>query len=446
MASKKQQISGHYIYDKVLPLIDYRGDIIKKKTDPDNFSNYSSDFSPNNIKRLVISPDGAFVEYFISVKNKGKFDGVKWSANIYTEICKLEDYVPLLNCLSEDRICTSIEEVVIINNSADGRYCLDSKENDISDLIRNYNGSSGDIKDTIMNRYKRIHDFVVVNETNLNEVIDYIKSHNNEFICDNKSLNCVTTILHEDYYNSYGQSPKYYEYDRVGSPLNNYFKKVKDDFAKEEDRKLFEKIKDAKIKELVKKQSALLKVYIDLYKIGYILCGLSKRSASALTFGREESFICTQAKLYEVTGIPKSRAYVLKEKVEDKQEYFEQNIQELNRVSSTIYLNTFEYFTDLMIGLGKVSPLALKSFNTFIEKGGKSDFSTSLLIPERYNKKIEELSKYGIHFTNTKMSYQKSLINMAVYIVNIFMFDGTDAYETINKLRRKSAWFEQLGY
>lgn len=146
-------MKGSYLYDMVLPLVDYCGDIKGKR------QTYSQYYSPNNIRRLYLSPDGAMVMYHVNA-GKGLRKTVSFNGGMVQQCEMCADYVPMLYVLSADRVCASIEEVVICQRGDNGAV-LDQREMDFMGLVKSYKGSGSDLKDTIMNRYKRLHSFMV---------------------------------------------------------------------------------------------------------------------------------------------------------------------------------------------------------------------------------------------------------------------------------------------
>ena len=225
----KNSLTGRAYYDKIISLIDYRGDIKRKKTS-EYFQGYSPDFSPNNIKRLVISPEGAIVQLHIAIQGVKTVNYVILQPNIYNIISTMEDYIPMLNCLSEDRICASIEEVIIIPSSTSGAVQLNYVEQNVSGLIKNFrdNGEK-DVLELISNRYKRLRDFCIVS-SNFKTVLDYINKNRDSFVCDAEELEVesVTFIHKDDWYNNYGSSASFYLLDAKDGKLNKHFQQIRD--------------------------------------------------------------------------------------------------------------------------------------------------------------------------------------------------------------------------
>lgn len=239
-------ISGSRLYDMTLPLIDYCGDI------RGNHEGYSQKYSPNNIRRLYISPDGSLVMYHVNV-GKGRRKAISYNAEVVYECSSMPDYKPILHVLSADRVCASIEDVVICTRSNNGAI-LDMREMDFTGLVKSYKGGGTDIKQQIMNRYKRLNSFIVFDgtlTTFLNNTRDVDTS--DKVLTDSQFVSscCKAELFHNtDWYKNYGFSAKFYALDRQGSPLNNHFVKVAETMTKRSEEAGLEAFKKEKVKGL----------------------------------------------------------------------------------------------------------------------------------------------------------------------------------------------------
>lgn len=147
-------MDGKYIYNQAFGVIDYCNDITKSR-------DYSEYFSPNNIRRLIISPDIVQAQFHMSVPDVGKSKTIRIPAGMLNQLENLEDYIPIVQIISTERICSSIEEIVFVTFSNDERVQLGVKEYAFESLIRNFNNKSGDLLETIKKRYVRLHDIIL---------------------------------------------------------------------------------------------------------------------------------------------------------------------------------------------------------------------------------------------------------------------------------------------
>lgn len=239
-------IKGSQLYDMTLPLIDYCGDV------RGNHDGYSQKYSPNNIRRLYISPDGSLVLYHVNV-GKGKRKAISYNSDVVMECSSLPDYVPILYVLSADRVCASVEDVVICTGSNNGAT-LDMREMNFTGLVKSYKGGGTDIKQQIMNRYKRLNSFIIYNGT-LGDFLNRTKDVDSadKVLTDSPFVNssCEVELFHnKDWFSNYGFSAKFYALDRQGSQLNNHFVKVSEVMSNRAENAEFEKFKKEKVKGL----------------------------------------------------------------------------------------------------------------------------------------------------------------------------------------------------
>lgn len=152
-------MDGKYLYNQAFQVIDYCNNVSKN-------TNYNEYFSPNNIRRLIISPDAVMSRFYIPVPNvHSKQKIIHLPSNLLPQLESQEDYVPLVQIISTDRVCSSIEEIVFVTFSNDGTVRLGAKEYALESLIHNYNNRSGDLRETIKKRYVRLHDIIVFRGT-----------------------------------------------------------------------------------------------------------------------------------------------------------------------------------------------------------------------------------------------------------------------------------------
>ena len=117
------------IRENIQGLIDYRGDI-RNNADSLRSARYSKDYSPNNIKTVVISTEGILVRLhrpYTGNLNKGC---MRLSNTImYYQFTPLKLYKPdangqpdlgkgILEMLVKPLVCASVEEIVFLNGVA----------------------------------------------------------------------------------------------------------------------------------------------------------------------------------------------------------------------------------------------------------------------------------------------------------------------------------------
>lgn len=210
------------IYNIAFNVIDYCGNIAKGN------SNYSEYFSPNNIRRLIISPDVVRAEFYISVPNIGLMKQVNIPSSMLQQLEYMEGYVPIVQIIATERICSSIEEIVFLINSNDGQTRLGPQEYDFASLVTSYNRRSGDLLDTIKKRYVRLR-YITIANISMNQFMS-LKRDKSTVIGELSPMQGVSEIkkIHdeEDWYKHWGNpaaAKTYPTMDAVGGHLHNFF-------------------------------------------------------------------------------------------------------------------------------------------------------------------------------------------------------------------------------
>lgn len=235
---------------------------------------YSSgtDFSPNNIKRLVISPEGVAVWYYI---NK-KFAYKSFSILDYMKSSTSQDYKPMLSILYAEKQLTSIEEIIILPTGSNRQNCLNPLEMEASVLIGKRGATS---LDGAKLSYKRLRYFTIMYNIDFKTFMRYYTQAVNtrsgkDFISDCEFMyDAQKNEIHADnqYYLQDGISiasrTNYSAMDGENGSLSNYFKKVKAD--------KLAAIKNEEIskhsEEVNKKANSELEIALKRYK-GYYKC------------------------------------------------------------------------------------------------------------------------------------------------------------------------------
>lgn len=308
-------MSGDFLYKEVLSLVDYCGDIAKTKSG--NEVIYNQDFSPNNIKRLVISPDAVMVFYHISTRHCPKFKVKMINPMMLQAIQYMDDYVPLTAVLYADRICASVEEVIILCSSNDGSVSLTTRELDFSSMLKTYKSGSADAVESIRNRYKRLYAYTVAN-TNFQSFMSWYqetaRQDGSGYLLSKQEFfdEAQKQVFHaDDWYLGYGTSANYYDLDKEGSPLNKYFKTT---IAKIESSN-----KKSKVDESIKDELEKLKVKFDkelnLYR-GTYRC-TNRLKAMLVTQGYKFMKVQDITSSFSVTRVSLVKTKFTKEGTED---------------------------------------------------------------------------------------------------------------------------------
>lgn len=149
------------VNESVFKLLDYRGDIAENKE-------YAKDFSPNNIKRVVISADGVLVQLHKKVSNYGYSIGnvcynyVSFKPDTLRREQIEPKYKPILSLFASKNIFSAVEEIILLSNPVNAGSGDINCENNVSYMVAGYNGQ-GDLQDKVKGRFRRLRYYTVMN-------------------------------------------------------------------------------------------------------------------------------------------------------------------------------------------------------------------------------------------------------------------------------------------
>lgn len=189
-------------------------------------------WSPNNLRRLVISPEGVLFQVFVTKGTffKSPIGVVEFPVTESTQ-SDLDSRTTLTSVLYRKRVFSSIEEVIIIPNSTNVPYSLSARE--VQTLQRK------------INSFKRLSDVVIVkNAVSLKEFTkNNLKAMEDPYkqLADSKDANlgeCAIISLNKDWYNHTALRPQFYTLDEDGKELSGYFKSVKENLSNKSNRSI----------------------------------------------------------------------------------------------------------------------------------------------------------------------------------------------------------------
>ena len=194
-------------------------------------------FSPNNIKRLIISPDGVGVQLFLG-------------ASIYIDPFNVEkakacfshqEYVPMISVLGgkrgQSRVCSHIQEVVYCLKGING-LTLRKEEQEFRSILSSVaDTSQAELFKAINARFSRLNYITMANMTftDLIKIVGPAK-HGGKLEDDFYFIGEENTIPEIKGYKITGKTPwyeetflrpEYYELDKFGSALYKTLEKIK---------------------------------------------------------------------------------------------------------------------------------------------------------------------------------------------------------------------------
>lgn len=397
-----------------------------------------TDFSPNNIKRLVISPEGVAVWYYVNKKFAYKF----FSILDYMKSSGSQDYKPILSILYAERQLTSIEEIIILPTGSNRQNCLNPLEMEASVLIGKRGATS---LDGAKSSYKRLRYFTIAYNMDFKTFLgNYTKAVNEklgrdfisdcDFMCDAQK-----NEIHSDteYYMQDGISitsrTLYPIMDGENGTLSSYFKKVKQDkltrIKKEEIAKHSEETNKKANSEL----ESVLKKYKGYYKCASRLYGVALKQGYNILVDSQCGFKPTKLTLKKCKLLEDETIFNIEDCSSEKSA-INYNIKVLSDGYKILYVTIVKDFLTKLVSIARVRKLTAKAL---VES---SDNVIAIVTNElqALNSEIQEICGKSYKGQNI----DDSMANVCSLYVKFFI---TNVGETnVDKLKTKSTWKEVL--
>jgi hypothetical protein len=187
-------------------------------------------FSPNNVRRLILGLDGMFVQFYTSegtgVTRKQRLQKIELDEELVAQLCHPDYadavYTPL-DMLHKDRVFSSIEEIIILGNDKTATYTfvnsgLDWFTRDVTRVARSFKRLRCV---TYLDTNESIEEFI----SSVQDVLDDPLTVVTSVLEDTGKY--VTVVNGEDYLLKTSLRPQHYEADAAGGTLANYFERVK---------------------------------------------------------------------------------------------------------------------------------------------------------------------------------------------------------------------------
>lgn len=373
-----------YAYDLVSNVIDYRGDI--EKYERTGVVSYSEDFSPNNIRRLIISGDGVQIDFHVSVDNR--LNKRKVFSNVdrskIMQAIQLENYKPMIWALS-DRVCSSVEEVIIcLRNSTNIPM---GKELDISGLVGKKIGT-GVSKRAILDRYKRLAYMTIV-DCDIQTLVtnDEVRECTKPFklISETNFVRDIGKIekFNEDWFLHYGTTSAY-SFDNLGSRLNNHFKSLRIKYENEKKSNELESYKEKRYAVVNEKFERVMRNYKGVYE--------SIKKLSVITMQGKKNYICKYMELLNFSNLKLCEPNSLEE--EFKKNPSDEKVNQMVALYSNAYSELCSWFFKQLLELKMEYPITagviLNNINRTIVVSPNAYVTMELLGKEFQGKSISD--------------------------------------------------------
>ena len=183
-------------------------------------------FSPNNVRRVIIGLDGIFVQYYVSngASRKEFFQELKMTDRLLEEVCDPNNVYrsPLMLLRGKgkvNRIYSSIEEIIVLHKNPN--------------FPEPFNNSGIDWfinAEDISSSFKRLRCVTLIGEpVTMQMVLKSVQTHIQNPLSDRIPFQHRTKVFNDELYlTRTSLRPQYYELDSAGGALDNYFNKVKE--------------------------------------------------------------------------------------------------------------------------------------------------------------------------------------------------------------------------
>lgn len=266
------------VRQRITALFDYRGDNARN-AGSNSPRVYSSNYSPNNIRTVVISPNGVMVRYHLSVDGHD-YKYIEFpERDLYAEEQDTK-YKPILRLLADPLICASIEEIIVLSQSLSGTVHPNyMREIQLQSMVASYKGSGTDLQTRITGRYGRLRYYASLS-VNFKTFMGYFLTVKRSgelkrggLLCELKEIKRMATIqplAGEDYWRYYGYQATY-AYDMQ---LREHFEKIKAKREEDAKSKAVDEMRDKRvggkvkaINEMIEEYSTCSKLWARFYNI-----------------------------------------------------------------------------------------------------------------------------------------------------------------------------------
>lgn len=439
------------IRENIQSLIDYCGDC-KRNGGNIRSATYSKEYSPNNIKTLVISVEGVLVRLhrpFTGALPKGC---IRLSSQVYyymftpfrlykeDERGKMDLSISIFKMLVRPLVCASIEEIVILQGVSNEQYyryvnIMESFEANYNDLLIGYGGRCGDLSKDLANRFVRLYK---IERCSLNFVqfIDMYRRYEamqSSYFFDNALESCTISheVYNEEWYNGIKLLPQTYFLD---NNLKGYFDGIKSKYAKE--------AKKSKVEDMYKKDMVGLDKAIEKYTAlclvpikmrGIVQSGKSNGVVDGLTYPS-----VPYNKLLEYPGFPKGikDIFVDSETKCSTKDAIKHNKEAVTQASKLVTLAS----KALIEGLNSIYADYPVTFRTIVDKIKElvSDNTVRIIVPpdcKRYLAEMEE-GLSGLKFECDAKRLSQSIVTATwLYCVCFIEMDASTS-----KYKDMSTW------
>lgn len=437
MAVDEMKDMSKYCFDIVLDAIQY--------------SNDSTKWSPNNIRRLIISPDGVAIQLHTSQKFIQKPFNREKAYYCFSSM----NYKPMITSLV-NRVCSSVEEVIFCTGSVNG-LSLPQTELELRSILASTKVSQTeeDLLKNIAKRFVRLRGILIFNCT----IADFLKTFGTKlndhlYQCsDDKELSGYASIINvhkDDWYKGYYLRQKDYIFDKEGGTLYCTLHKVQEkiesslkDKTIDESRKKHLGEVSAKAEDMSQKVVRVLSAYKDIASLmsnNSLVCiydnVLSNDMLVKALLGVTSGYVLNDSEsvLSErfVKFVSKYGVVIKNDKTEDAKQSIMKLTSSLENLYISLYVSLCDNFLDIILKSGSMYPIMTKT--------KLKGFDRVVFIPSQLTVKAESVNEF-LTGTLSGSSVKDSLANICSVISFLAISDASNS--GIKKFYKKSAWLEK---
>lgn len=393
-----------------------------------HYSNKVNEWTPNNIKRLIISPDMVVVQLHTYKRFITKqFIPAKYA------VCVLQPkYKKMVSVLGGDgnNVCSHVEEIIYCLQGENGGY-LHNEEADLRSILMRNSGASNEallIKE-LGNRFKRLYAVCQYNGTIrqlINDVGSRMLSDAEYHVANEGSVN-ATLIHKDDWYKGFFFRPANYPADKEGGKLFNHLHKISADIMQRMESAKSEAARRTHLGEVDKK----LQMELSQFKGVFSCCGLLNVFCAinpSMSYFAQTDLLNFKDRFSRIQHI----ANVVITDTGDFSEALKSQLtkagirivpmtgdekEEIVRCTETLHLLTMKYYdnlqsiyTDVFNTLSEKYPLTVQTFFDY------------------HSRKVNMLGNHSILVNNQDIQFDKanlqiSVVNMCSQLAEIFADD-----------------------
>lgn len=441
MGKSENKDSSKYCYGVALEAIQYSDDL--------------KVWSPNNIRRLIISPDGVAVQLHTGKAVIQKPFNPTKAGFCFSDI----KYKPMITTLV-NRVCSSIEEVVFCTGSRMG-LCLPQSELELRSILASTKVSTteAELLKNIADRFVRLRGILVFSCT----VSEFLQKYGNYMsdhmfqLCDTPSVRTEARIVDvhiNDWHKGYYLRPRDYLFDKEGGALYNTLHKIEDIIEKNKREKAVSENKNKLLKEYVDKVKTselkalrVLRAYKDVASLVMncsVICICSdsfrndKLASDILSIVGRYSFTDSESILSKEFKdlVVKYGAKVSNNKSGDTREGIKVLIMNLDALFLDLYVSICDNFLDIVLLNGRKYPIMTKI------KLNKYD--RVIYIPPQLVDKANSVTEF-FNSPLSGSSIKDSLANICCLVSFLLLSDSDSrgVVSSVKKYYKKQTWLDK---